>query len=410
MARKLNKLTDRGIKRRLAPGRHSDGGGLYLNVTDSDARSWIFMWKRDGKRREMGLGSLHSVPLIRARERAYKARQDVADGRDPIAIRKATISKPFGEAADELIASMSSGWRSAKHRSQWAKTLGSSYCASLRNKQVDKITTEDVRSVLQPIWQAKHVTASRLRGRIERVLDFAKAREWRSGENPARWRGHLDAILPKRQKLTRGHHAAMPFAEVPAFMALLRAKEGVTAALLEFIVLTASRTGEARGARWDEVDLETKVWTVPASRMKGGREHRVPLSDRAMAILEEMAKLKRDDGVVFPGQKRGAALTSNVLAKLLDRMKVDATMHGFRSSLRDWAGEATTFPREIAEAALAHLVGDETERAYRRQDAIEKRRKLMEAWSSYCGRETGNGNVLPFKVGNKVGKQFGGEQ
>jgi integrase len=397
--RQTNKLSDRKAKGKLRPGRHSDGGGLYLNVTDSNARSWIFMWKRAGKRREMGLGSLLSVPLARARELAFEKRQLVAAGKDPIEVRDAATSKTFGEAANELVANMSSGWRSAKHKAQWAMTLGP-YCAPLRNKQVAQISTDDVLVVLKDLWQAKHVTASRLRGRIERVLDYAKARGWRSGENPARWRGHLDAILPKRQKLTRGHHAAMPHGEVPTFMATLRAKEGVSARLLEFIVLTASRTGEARSARWDEMDFKAKVWTVPANRMKGAREHRVPLPDRAIAILEGMAKLNSGDGLVFPGQKRGAALTPNVLAMLLDRMKVDATMHGFRSSFRDWAGELTQFPREVAEAALAHLVGDQTERAYRRGDALAKRRALMDAWAIYCGSEAPKSNVLPFKVGN----------
>jgi integrase len=409
MARKLSKLTDRGIKRRLAPGRHSDGGGLYLNVGEADedgsqAKSWLFMWKRAGKRREMGLGSLLGVSLARARELASQKRALVADGKDPIAVRNGATSKTFGEAADELMASKSLvEWRNEKHRAQWAMTLRE-YCSEIRNKQVAQIETDDVLKVLKCRWQATPETASRLRGRIERVLNYAKAQGWRSGENPARWRGHLDAILPKRQKLTRGHHAAMDFRHVPAFMATLRARKGVAAAMLEFIILTASRTGEARGASWNEIDFDAKVWIVPAERMKAGKEHRVPLSDRAMAILEEMAKLKRDDGLVFPGQKHGAPLHKGAFDELR-RMNLDVTTHGFRSSFRDWAGELTHFPRDVAELALAHKVGDEVERAYRRGDALAKRRALMEAWSNYCGSEAPKSNVLPFKVGNVVGNE-----
>jgi integrase len=356
------------------------------------------MWKRNGKRREMGLGSILSVTLARARELAFEKRQLVADGKDPIEVREAATSKTFGEVADELVASKSPGWRNEKHRAQWAMTLRE-YCSAMRSKHVAQISVDDVLGVLKPLWQAKPETGSRLRGRMERVLDYAKARGWRSGENPARWRGHLDAILPPRQKLTRGHHAAMPFAEVPAFMAKLRAKEGAATALLEFIVLTASRAGEARGASWDEVDLDAKVWTVPANRMKGARVHRVPLTDRVVAILAEMAKLKRDDGLVFPGAKLGKPLSNMAPDMLLRRMNLDVTTHGFRSSFRDWAGEETQYPREVAEAALAHRVGDETERAYRRGDALAKRRALMEAWSIYCGSGASESNVLPFKVG-----------
>jgi integrase len=401
MARAINKLSDRKIKGKLSPGRHSDGGGLYLNVSDTDARSWLFMWKTaSSKRREMGLGSLLAVPLVRAREKAGDARRQVAEGLDPIAVRDGAGSKTFGETADALIASMSSGWRNAKHRWQWEMTLRE-YCAPIRPKPVAQIGIDDVLETLKPLWQAKPVTGSRLRGRIEKVLDYAKARGWRSGENPARWRGHLNALLPKPQKLTRGHHAAMPYASVPAFMASLRAREGFAAALLEFIVLTAARTGEARGARWSEMDLDAKVWTVPATRMKGGREHRVPLSERAIEILKAMAELRRDDALVFPSAKPDKPLSDATLRRMADNV----TTHGFRSSFRDWAGEETHFPREVAEAALAHVVGDTTERAYRRGDAIEKRRALMEAWAVHCGAEPAGSNVLRFKVGSEVWKK-----
>jgi integrase len=340
------------------------------------------MWKVDGKRREMGLGSLHSVPLAHARELAEKARQDRAAGRDPIAARDAGTEKTFAEAATELVESMSVGWRNEKHKAQWVTTLRD-YCLPVREKPVSAIGTDDVLEILKPIWQTKAETASRLRGRIERVLDMAKARGWRTGENPARWRGHLDAILPKRAKLSRGHHSAMAFKAVPAFVTLIREMEGVSARVLEFTILTAARSGEALNAEWSEIDLDAKLWTLPGHRMKGGREHRVPLSDRAAEIVAEMAKA-RVSKFVFPGMRRARPLSNMALEMLLRRMNIKtATVHGFRSAFRDWAGETTTFSREVAEAALAHLVGDETERAYRRGDAIEKRRKLMDAWAAF---------------------------
>jgi integrase len=257
------------------------------------------------------------------------------------------------------------------------------YAAPLRDKPLDAIQTDDVLSVLTPLWQTKNETASRLRGRIERVLDAARAKGLRSGENPARWRGHLDHLLPKRQKLSRGHHAALPYADVPELVADLRNREGAAALALEFLILTAARSGEVLGAKWNEIDRDAKVWTVPAERMKAGREHRVPLTQRALQILATVEQVRTGD-YVFPGQRHGRPLSVMSMEMLLRRMKVDVTVHGFRSSFRDWAGECTSFPREIAEAALAHTVGDETERAYRRGDALEKRRKLMAAWASFC--------------------------
>jgi integrase len=257
------------------------------------------------------------------------------------------------------------------------------YCASIRSKSVADVSTDDVLLVLKPLWLTKAETASRLRGRIERVLDFAKARGMRSGENPARWRSHLDAILPKRAKLTRGHHKAIPFNELPAFMQDLREREGVAPRALEFLILTAARSGEVLGARWEEIDLPGGLWTVPRDRMKAGREHRVPLSHRAVAILSELEATRASD-FVFPGLKRGSPLSSMALEMTMRRMKANATVHGFRSAFRDWAGECTSFQRELAEGALAHLVGDAVERAYRRGDALEKRRELMEEWDLFC--------------------------
>jgi integrase len=351
------------------------------------------MWKVAGKRREIGLGSLRDVSLAKARERAAEARQLVATGQDPRTAQASPKGMSFGEAADALIESMSPGWRNAKHKAQWDMTLRV-YCAPLRNKPVGEVSTDDVLTVLKPLWLARSETASRLRGRIERVLDFAKARGMRSGENPARWRGHLDAILPRRAKLTRGHHKAMPFHELPAFMQELKERQGVAPRALEFLVLTAARSGEVLGARWAEIDLQGRLWTVPRERMKAGREHRVPLCDRAISMLTEMEPIRTSE-FVFPGLKHGKPLSSMALEMTLRRMKVDVTVHGFRSAFRDWAGETTAFPREIAEAALAHIVGDQTERAYRRGDALDKRRHLMEAWADHC-RGSGS-NVVPLR-------------
>jgi integrase len=336
----------------------------------------------------MGLGGVSAVPLAKAREFASGARAILADGRSPIEARRKEKPKPtFGEVADDLIASMSGEWRNEKHRAQWAMTLRE-YAKPLRPMPVDVIGTEDVLKVLKPIWTTKAETASRLRGRIERVLDAAKALGHRSGENPAAWRGNLKNLLPAARKLSRGHHAAMPYVEVPAFVAKLRERDALAARALEFTILTAARSGETLGAIWAEIDLEAKVWTVPKSRMKGGREHRAPLTDRALSILEEMAQLRLDDdsgAYVFPGQRRGGPLSSMAMEMILRRMKVEnVTVHGFRSAFRDWAGEETQYPREVAEAALAHIVGDETERAYRRGDALEKRRSLMDEWSAFC--------------------------
>lgn len=383
MTRALRKLTDAAARNLKKPGRHSDGGGLYLNVSAALRKSWVFLWTpAGGKRREMGLGPYPDIPLSEARTRAEQCRRLVLDGKDPIAERSREAEKTFGDAADLFIASMEAGWRNEKHRDQWRMTLGDTYCAALRKRPVASISTEDVLSVLTPVWNTKPETASRLRGRIERVLDFAAVRGWRAGENPARWRGHLKGALPPRQRLSRGHHAAMAYKDVPAFMAQLRTRDAMAARALEFLILTAARSGEVLGATWAEIDLEAKLWTVPASRMKAGKEHRVPLTDAAIAVLIPLHETRRG-ALVFPGEREGRPLSPMALTMLLRRMDLGSiTPHGFRSSFRDWAGDATDFPREIAEAALAHRVGDETERAYRRSDALERRRRLMEHWAT----------------------------
>ncbi len=390
MSRQLNKLAALKVKS-LGAGRHSDGGGLYLDRDEGGRSRWVFMWKVKGKRREMGLGSAApgGVSLAQARVEAAKAREALQNNLDPIEARDAVPEEPkpvptFGEVADTLVADLGPQWRNSKHRAQWAMTL-KEYAAPLRAMPVDKVDTDAVLAVLKPIWSTKAETASRLRGRIERVLDAARAKGDRSGENPARWRGHMKHLLPQRQKLQRGHHAAMPFEELPAFITRLRERDAVAAMALEFLILTAARSGEVLGATWAEIDLEAKLWTVPAERMKAGREHRVPLSPRAVAILEKVKPLA-SGAYVFPGRRgKGAPLSGMALQMLLRRMKVEVTPHGFRSSFRDWAGELSHFPREIAEAALAHTVGDATERAYRRGDAVEKRREMMAAWAEFAG-------------------------
>ena len=378
------------------PRRHGDGGCLYLQVNGPDRGSWVFMPKRGGKQRPIGLGSARDVSLKDARDLAEACRRAASLGRDPkTVLAEAAGELTFDTAARELIHNMSPGWRNARHRAQWGMTLlgemlandGSikktryDYCAAIRSKPLSKVTTEDALRVLKPLWQTRPETANRLRGRCERVWDFAKARGHCSGENPFCWRGHLDKLLPKRPLSMRGHHKAMPFADVSAFVGGLRAMKGIGAArALEFAILTAARSGEVRGARWDEIDLQVKVWTVPAHRMKGGREHRVPLSDRAMAILNELHQARISDSV-FPGFKRGHPLSDTALEAVVRRAKVDVTVHGFRSSFRDWAGDTTPFARDVVEAALAHAIENKTEAAYRRSDALEKRRALMAAWA-----------------------------
>lgn len=395
MAGKLHKLSARTVSAVDKPGRHADGGNLYLNVTKTGAKSWVFMFKLAGRQREMGLGSVRDVPLVRARELASEARQAIADGKDPLAARKAVEVLTFGEVADVHIETMRPAWRNAKHAYQWTMSL-TKYAKPLREMPVATVDTAAVLACLQLIWTRVPETAERLRGRIESVLDAAKAKGLRSGENPARWRGHLDQLLPRRQRLSRGHHEAMPFSEVPAFMAKLRAAPGLSARALEMTVLTAARSGEVLGARWSEFDLAAAVWTVPAERMKAGREHRVPLPPPAVTLLRELEALKTGL-LVFPSTKRDKPLSNMAMNMLLRRLKVDVTTHGFRSSFRDWASETTGFPHEVCEMALAHVIANKAEAAYRRGDLFEKRRKLMEAWAGFCATPPG-GNVVRMRA------------
>jgi integrase len=392
-----SKLTARKVET-AKPGKYSDGGNLYLIVSETGARKWVLRFTWRGRAKEMGLGSAASVPLADAREKAASARRKIAQGVNPIEARKRDGGIPtFGEMADDVRETLSAGFRNEKHKAQWKSTL-ETYAAPLRGKPVDTITTDDVLTVLKPMWTTKAETASRVRGRIEKVLDAAKAKGFREGENPARWRGHLDHLLPRPSKLARGHHAAMPYEDVAAFVGQLREREATAALALEFCILTAARSGEVLGARWSEIDLDKKIWTVPADRMKPGRVHRVPLSARAVSILKHLARLKSGD-FVFPGHSRGKPLSNMAMEMMLRRMTIeDATVHGFRSSFRDWAGNVTTFPREVTETALSHVIGDKAEQAYRRSDALEKRRKLMEAWASYCEPKA-NSNVLRLRKG-----------
>jgi integrase len=394
MPRKINRLNARAVATITEHGRHADGGGLYLSISPNGGRRWVFLFRWHGKPTEIGLGSARDVTLARARELASQARAKLAEGINPKGVRKPSAGATFAECADRVIEAMRPSWRNGKHAAQWEMTLRD-YAAPLRRLPVDKITTDDVLSVLKLHWNEKPETASRLRGRIERVLDAAKAQGLRSGENPARWRGHLDQLLPKRQRLTRGHHAAMGYADVPGFMVDLQGRQATAALALEFAILTAARSGEVLGARWEEFDLDHAVWTVPAARMKAGREHRVPLSPRALEIAEAMHEARNGD-FIFLGQKAGKPLSAMALEMVLHQMKVeDATVHGFRSAFRDWAAECTNFPNEVCEAALAHVIENKAEAAYRRGDLFDKRRKLMEAWAVYCAAPKA-GKVVAF--------------
>ncbi|MDE2580911.1 MAG: integrase arm-type DNA-binding domain-containing protein [Rhodospirillales bacterium] len=389
------------------PGTFGDGGGLYLQVRGPDRRSWVFRFKQGGRGRLMGLGPYPDVGLADARAKAEAARKLLREGQDPLAVkraaRQAEARLPFREVAERMIAAHEAGWRNAKHRAQWTSTLTAYAYPVMGDLPVAAIETAHVMKALDPIWREKSETASRLRGRIEAVLDYATARGWRSGDNPARWRGHLANLLPSRAKVQRvEHHAALPWAEIGSFMRALAAQKGTGALALRFAILAAARSGEVRGATWAEIDLDSATWTVPGERMKAGREHRVPLCAEALAVLRDVAPLRdRKAGeLVFPGAKRGKPLSDMSLTAVLRRMKRgDLTVHGFRSTFRQWCAEATNYPRELAEAALAHTLRDKVEAAYQRGDMMEKRRRLMAEWATFCGRPQAAGEVVPLRTG-----------
>jgi integrase len=406
MGRQVEKLSTLAVSRAKTRGYLGDGGGLYLQVSASGAKSWVFRFKDHGHLREMGLGSVHAIGLAEARKRATACRQMRLDGTDPIAVKKAGKLKAkleaaramtFRQCAEAYIEAHKAGWQNAKHAAQWSSTLKTYAYPVFGALPVQAIDVALIAKVLEPIWKTKTETASRLRGRIERVLDWATVRGYRQGDNPARWRGHLDQLLPARSRVQKvQHHAALPYAEIGQFMADLRKQESTSAVALEFLILTATRTAEVIGASWSEIDLDAAVWTIPAERMKAKKEHRVPLSKPALAILKRLHKHRAGE-FVFMGARPERPLSNMALLMLLECLgRSDLTVHGFRSTFRDWAAERTHFPREVAEHALAHSLPDKVEAAYQRSDLFEKRRQMMEAWSRYCATIETRGSVLAF--------------
>ena len=410
MTKEIERLSALAVSRASKPGLYPDGAGLYLRVGRGGSKAWVFRFMLNGKAREMGFGSLKKASLAAARKKAIDARLMLSEGQDPLAHRRereerrtaaerlaAASSMTFDDCAEAYIRAHEAGWRNKKHRQQWRNTLATYVSPVFGQIPVQHIDVALVMKVLEPTWNRKTETASRVRGRIEVILDWARVRGYRSGENPARWRGHLDHLLPTRSKVRKvKHHAALPYTEIGTFMKELREMDGFGAAALEFLILTAARTGEVIGAQHSEIDLAARVWVVPAERMKGDREHRVPLSSAAIAVL------KRSQGgsenYVFPGRDGKTPLSDMTLLMVLARInRGNITAHGFRSTFRDWAAECTNFPNEVVEIALSHAIASKTEGAYRRGDLFEKRRKLMEAWAAFCGKHTTAGRVFPLQ-------------
>lgn len=381
------KLTDTAIRRLDKPGIYSDGDGLFLRVRKGGSRQWFFIHRRGGKRTEIGLGGYGQgtapVSLSLAREKADAIRDKLARGIDPREDRKPVKPVTFKDCMDQLLASKENDWKNPKHRQQWEMTLRE-YAAPLHDMAVADIALGDVKACLMPHWEERPVTADRLRSRIQAVIDYAIAHEWRTAGNPARWQGLLDKVMPKRRKLVNGHHKATPYSDAPKVAKALRTSKGTAARAVEFLMLTAARSGEARLATFDEIDFEARTWTLSAERMKAGREHIVPLSDRAIAILQAQRQTATS-ALIFEGGVNKRPISDTAMTKALRLAAKDdaATVHGLRSTFRDWAGDKTDFERDVAEAALAHTVRDATEAAYRRETALGKRRALMEAWALY---------------------------
>lgn len=388
MARAINRLSARKVAGNLAKGRHADGGGLYLVVDQSDSRRWVFLYRFGGKRREMGLGGAVAVSLADAREKAARARALVAEGIDPLTAKTAPRAVPqFSEVAERFMADHAPSWKSEVHRNQWRNSLVN-HAPKIWSAPVDAIDTAAVLDALRPIWHQNPETARRVRSRIERVLDAARVAGHRQGENPARWRGHLQMMLPRPRTLVRGHHPAMAYGEAPAFISALAARDALAARALELVIFTVARSGQVRFMKWADIDFENRIWTIPAEGMKSSRAHRVPLADRCIEILSEVPRTK-SEYVFLSGA--GKPWSDMVFTALLKRMKRgNVTTHGFRSTFKDWATDKTEHHRETIEAAMAHVIGDKAERAYRRSDAIDKRRALLHDWASFlCGAITG---------------------
>ena len=408
MARAIERLSAIQVTKTKKPGYYCDGAGLYLQIAPGGSKSWVLRYTLDGRTRDMGLGSAATFTLAEARERAKDARKLLADKLDPIAARQEAQRERrrakarallFNDAASRYIAAHEAGWKNAKHAGQWRATLDTYAAPVIGDMDVASIGTEDVMRVLTPIWTVKAETASRLRGRIESVLDWCAVQGHRSGDNPARWKGHLDKLLPARSKVQKvEHHPALPWREIGTFMQALRAMPGTAARAVELIILTACRTSEVLNAGWHEIDMAQRTWTIPAERMKAGRGHVVPLSDAAVSVLQAQAAAHGMRGFIFPSTKPGKPLSNMAGLMLLKRMgRSDLTVHGFRSSFRDWAGESTAHPREVIEHALAHQLKDKAEAAYQRGSLLERRRVLMADWAQYCAQPAATGVVVPLQ-------------
>ena len=407
MPKKAIELSALEVNRLAEPGLHFVGGvaGLILHVSETKARSWILRATVGGKRRDIGLGGFPDVTLAGAKEAARITRENIKNGIDPVEERRAKRSAlaaaiasamTFSEASSKYIDAHEAGWKNSKHAAQWRSTLQTYAYPVIGNIAVSTIETAHVMRVLEPIWTTKTETASRLRGRIESVLAWATVRGFRKGDNPARWRGHLEKLLPMPSKVAKvEHHAALPYNEIGNFIVKLRNLDGMGARALEFAILTAARSNEVRGATWAEIDLGAGIWTIPASRMKAEKEHRIPLSDTAIKLLKQVQKMGGAE-LVFPSAK-GVKLSDMTMTAVLRRMGVDVTAHGFRSTFRDWAGETTAYQREVIEHALAHQLKDKAEAAYARGSLFDKRRRLMADWAKYCDTVQTMAKVTPIR-------------
>jgi integrase len=408
LGRKAAELTPLAVQRLKTPGMHFVGGvsGLALQVLPTGGRTWVLRVVIGGRRRDMGLGGYPDVTLAGARDAARDARAKIRSGIDPIEEARAKRSElkasrasalTFEDCAGRYIKAHTPGWRNEKHAGQWTNTLTTYAYPVMGSLLVRDVGVSHVLAVLEPIWSTKPETATRVRGRIESVLDWAAARTYRDKDNPARWKGHLDKLLPRRSKVKKvEHHTALPVPEIGEFMVELREQEGMGARALEFAILTAARSGEVRGATWSEINLKTAIWKIPGDRMKAGREHRVPLSEAAVSLLNALPRLADNDLVFFA--PRGGQLSDMTLTAVLRRMKVDAVPHGFRSTFRDWAAERTNYPGDMAEMALAHAIGDKVEAAYRRGDLFDKRRRMMNDWAAFCSRPETKGKVISMRA------------